>query len=210
MPRRYRGEHLVLGAHHRDVPHVAVRRLRVLRRAAMVGPADQHARHAKCCPPSSPDAPVQRHPFALNRRARPDRVPSECRRGTTLAALATGTAYPLAANGSRVCSSRCCRRFAGRCLAAPGSPNLRRSVDASQDARRQWGDVPVFRRFSDTWKLFVLVRAVGTGQIGPSGASGLKVWPDFGRIEPMLRRSLDGELNGPALTWSRDSQTRRL
>jgi hypothetical protein len=43
---------------------------------------------------------------------------------------------------------------------------------------------------------FALVSVLRAGTFGPSGAAGLKVWPDFGRMDPSPTRPLGYERTG--------------
>jgi hypothetical protein len=56
---------------------------------------------------------------------------------------------------------------------------------------------------------FALVSVLRAGPFGPSGAAGLKVWPDFGRMDPSPRRPLGYELAGDSFPGSHASQTCR-
>src|SRR5258708_3787372 len=54
---------------------------------------------------------------------------------------------------------------------------------------------------------FALVSVLRAGPFGPSGAAGLKVWPDFGRMDQSPRRPLGYELTGGGFTAIPTSQT---
>jgi hypothetical protein len=98
------------------------------------------------------------------------------------------------------------RRSSTRCRGLRARrPNLTRLYPATPDAmtfRFSGGSPP-------EQVPFALVSVLRAGPFGPSGAAGLKFWPDFGRMDPSPGRPLGYELRTGSFLVSMSPQTRR-